>query len=377
MRFAIDSRFLLPHLEGFGRFTKEVAGRLVRQHPEVEWHLLFDRKPLPKYYFGEAQRSFVLPPQTRHWTLYEVWWRLSVPLYVARQRPNGLFATYGIVGEGVARRVPAVAFIHDVAFARHPEFLPKGWQAYYMRSMRATVRRAALLVANSQSVKADLLELFDGQAERIRLAYSGCDTDFFRPLPELDSQAIRKAYTQGYPFLLYVGSIHPRKNPTRLLLAYDLLRERYREPLRLLMVGRFMFGKRHSLSAYASMRWKEDVIFHPPVSDEELRRLYNAAAVVVYPSLYEGFGYPVAEALACGVPVVTSRVSSLPEVGGEAAYYADPYDPLSIAEAIYQALTQSAEERHRRAMLGRQHVLQFSWERTVQVIWEALQSVAL
>lgn len=375
MRIAIDSRFLLPHLEGFGRFTKEVASRLVQNHPEVEWDLLFDRKPLPKYHFGPAQHSVILSPPTRHWTLYEIWWRLSVPWYVYRRRPNAFFATYGIVSPHVARRVPVVAFIHDVAFARHPEFLPKGWQAYYMRNTRATVRHAALLIANSQSVRQDLVELFDADTQRIIVGYNGCDTDFFRPLPTLNVAEVRKRYTGGMPYVLYVGSIHPRKNPLRLLAAYDLLREKFREPLRLLMVGRFMFGRRHSMESYEKMHHKAEVIFHPPVSDQELLHLYNAASAVVYPSLYEGFGYPVAEALACGAPVVTSRVSSLPEVGGEAAFYADPYDPASIAEALYAALTLSPEERAQRAKIGRAHVERFSWQNTVEVIWQALSEL--
>ncbi|MCS6895790.1 MAG: glycosyltransferase family 4 protein [Bacteroidia bacterium] len=378
MRVAIDSRFLLPHLEGFGRFTREIASRLIQQYPEVSWELLFDRPPLPKYTFGPTQRNVVIPPQTRHWTLYEIWWHLSVPFFYLRKgAPSALFATYGIVSKKVAEKVPTVAFIHDVAFARHPEFLPRDWQAYYMRATRLSTRFAQRLITNSLSVQHDLVELFGVNPEKIQVSYSGCDTEFFHPMPNLDREAIRRAHAQGYPYILYVGSIHPRKNPERLLLAYDKLREKYDAPLRLLMVGRFMFKERTALSSLARMRHREEVIFHPPVSDEVLLRMYNAAEAVVYPSLYEGFGSPVAEGLACGVPVVTSRVSSLPETGGEAAFYADPYDPVSIAEAIYQALTQSADERRRRALLGLEHVKRFSWNATVQTIWENLKAIAV
>ncbi|MEN3041015.1 MAG: glycosyltransferase family 1 protein [Bacteroidia bacterium] len=377
MRFAIDSRFLLPHLEGLGRFTREIASRLIRQHPEVGWDLLFDRKPLPKYTFGPAQRNVVIPPPTRHWTLYEVWWRLSMPyLYLRKEWPAALLATYGIVSERVAKKVPTVAFIHDVAFARHPEFLPRDWQAYYMRAFRVSIRLSHHLIANSLSVRDDLIELFGVSPNRIQISYSGCDIQFFRPLVDLDKREIQKRYAQGHPYLLYIGSIHPRKNPERLLQAYDQLRQIYDAPLRLLMVGRFMFRRMVALRSHEKMKYRNEVIFHPPVSDEELLRLYNAAEAVVYPSLYEGFGSPVAEGLACGVPVVTSRISSLPETGGEAAFYADPYDPSSIAEAIYQALTQSPEEKNRRRQLGLEHVKRFSWEATVQVIWESLKAVA-
>ncbi|MCX7606750.1 MAG: glycosyltransferase family 4 protein [Bacteroidia bacterium] len=376
MRFALDSRFLLPHLEGFGRFTKEVSSRLILQHPAEEFHLLFDRKPLPRYIFGQNQRSVVLLPQTRHWTLYEVWWRLSVPIYLRRYRPDALFATYGILSEEAARRTPTVAFVHDVAFARYPQHLPRGWRDYYMRTLRKTVRWAATLIVNSRSVQEDLMELFDVAPERMHIAYSGCDFEFFRPLPEGAIEEVRERYTGGYPYLLYVGSIHPRKNPVRLLQAYDLLRSTYHEPLRLLLVGRFMFGKGSFYEAYSALRHREEILFRSRISDEELRSLYGAASAVVYPSLYEGFGSPVAEALACGVPVVTSRVSSLPEVGGEAAFYADPWNASDIARAMYEALTEPLEARQVRRERGLLHVQRFSWEKCVDVIWQALQQSA-
>lgn len=368
---------LLPHLEGWGRFTREVASRLVHQHPEVRFDLLFDRRPLPQYHFGPNQISHILPPPTRHWALYEVWWRLSVPWYLRKHRPHVLFATYGLASSTVLRRVPVVAFIHDIAFLRHPEFVPRSWYAYYLRTARQVAKGAALLLANSASVERDLIELLEVSPDRIQRAYSGCDTAFFKPLPPSQHEAVRQRYTSGLPYLLYVGSLHPRKNPLRMLKAYALLRKTYREPLRLLCVGRFMWRRSQSqiLRLYRQLPCKDEVIFHPPIPDSELVQVYGAAAAVVYPSLYEGFGYPVAEGLACGVPVVTSRVSSLPEVGGEAALYADPYDEADIAQALYKALTLSPEERARRAALGRAHVERFSWEACVQSIWSALLKV--
>ncbi len=375
MQVALDSRFLLPHLEGFGRFTREVASRLIQSHPETDFFLLFDRKPLDRYHFGPNQRSIVLAPQTRHWILYEIWWRYSVPFFVRKHRPDVFFATYGLLSGKVARSVPTVAFIHDVAFARYPEHLPRGWYRYYMRTIRTTVRQARLLIANSESVRQDLLELFDAKPSQIRVAYNGCDTEFFRPSPPNVQEATRLRYARGIPYLLYVGSLHPRKNPIRLLQAYDLLRGRYTEPLRLLIVGRFMFGRGPFEKAYHQMRYKGEVILHPPVSDTELVRLYGGAAAVVYPSLYEGFGYPVAEALACGVPVVTSRVSALPEVGGEAAFYADPIDSADIARAIYDALTEPPAARQQRIQKGLVHVRRFSWAACVETLWQAFTEV--
>jgi glycosyltransferase involved in cell wall biosynthesis len=187
---------------------------------------------------------------------------------------------------------------------------------------------------------------------------------------------MREQVSGGIPYILYVGSIHPRKNFPRLLKAYEHLREVYRDPLRLVVVGRYLFrrGRREVSEVYERFRFKEEVLWRGIVPDEELVRLYNSAAVVAYPSLYEGFGSPVGEALACGTVVVTTRVSSLPEVGGEAAFYAEPYDEEDIARALYEALTEPAEARAVRIQKGLAHVQRFSWESTVQKIAEALRS---
>jgi glycosyltransferase involved in cell wall biosynthesis len=367
---------LLPPLEGLGRFTHEVSRRLLPRLKDVEVYMLFDRRPRSEFSYGANQRSVVVPPPARHWTLYEIWYRISVPWALRRYQPKVFFGTYGIAPAPISQRVPSVLFIHDVAFERHPEFLPKGWAAYYRRTFRESIRSASCIIANSDSVRADLEEIYSPMAERVIVAYNGIDTTLFRPLASDERSAIREQVSGGIPYILYVGSIHPRKNFPRLLKAYEHLREVYRDPLRLVVVGRYLFrrGRREVSEVYERFRFKEEVLWRGIVSDEELVRLYNSAAVVAYPSLYEGFGYPVGEALACGTVVVTSRVSSLPEVGGEAAFYADPYDEEDIARALYEALTEPAEARAIRIQRGLAHVQRFSWESTVQKIAEALRS---
>jgi len=367
---------LLGHLEGLGRFTHEVVQRLLPLMGETAVYMLFDRRPLSRYQYGANQKTLVTPPPARHWTLYEVWYRLALPLVLKRHHPKVFFGTYGIAPRPIPKLMPTVLYIHDIAFERHPEFLPRLWYRYYSRTVRESVRHAAHLFVNSESVAADLRDLYQVPATQMTLAYSGIDTAFFKPLSAFEQESIRQSLTGGFPYILYVGSIHPRKNFVRLLRAYERLRSLYREPLRLVVVGRFLFrkGKGEVAQTYEAMRHKSEVLWQGVISDDQLRQLYNGAQVVAYPSLYEGFGSPVGEALACGTVVVTSRSSSLPEVGGEAALYADPYDEEDLAHTLYQALMEPAAARAVRTQKGLSHVQQFRWETTAQKIATALQA---
>ncbi len=151
---------LVPPLEGLGRFTHEVSQRLLPLLEENPVYMLFDRRPQPTFYYGANQYTLVIPPPARHWTLYEVWYRLSVPWVLRRYRPKVFFGTYGIAPGPIARRVPTVLFVHDIAFERHPEFLPADWQTYYRRAFRESTRLASFVIANSESVRRDLVELY-------------------------------------------------------------------------------------------------------------------------------------------------------------------------------------------------------------------------
>lgn len=378
MRVALDARFLLPHLEGFGRFTYEVGRRLVKLRPEWEWDFLVWRPLESCFYFGENQRVYKLLPPTRHWFLQHIWLEYSVPWYARRHNPHIFWGTYGVGSLRLAKKIPLILFVHDIAFMRLQGRQQGNIDDYLRCVMPRSIRAAQVVLANSQSVAQDLQEVWNVPSEKIRIAYSGFDAAYFSC--QVDKEKVWRTYTQGVPYVLYVGSIHPRKNAVRLIEAYDLLRQVYRLPLKLLFVGRFMgrwWGRTYRqafLRRWRQSPWREDIIFHPPVSDEELKKLYAACEVFVYPSLYEGFGYPVLEAMGCGALVAASGVSSIPEVGGKAAIYFDPYNPQDMAEKIYNLLSDSGLQKSLRLHAQKQiHV--FTWERTAEVFIREVESL--
>jgi glycosyltransferase involved in cell wall biosynthesis len=174
--------------------------------------------------------------------------------------------------------------------------------------------------------------------------------------------------SNSQPYVLFIGRIEERKNVVRIIEAFEILKERYQLPHQLVLVGKSGFGYRAINYKLEATSWKEDIIEKGYVTEEEKFELLRNADVFVFPSLYEGFGLPVLEAQAVGVPVVTSNTSSLPEVGGEGAIYADPLSSESIAKGIYTVLQMSEEEKGQLQKKGFENLERFSWEQCAQSV---------
>ncbi len=250
-----------------------------------------------------------------------------------------------------------------------------GWHtprnaAEFRRSLRLITRRTDRVLAISESTGRDLVRLFDFPADRVTVIHLGVDRNRFFPLDEAGRAAARKRLAgcgiEG-EYLLYVGTIEPRKNLARLLLAFDRVRRLGHREYRLVIAGRrgwLCEGFEKTLAGLPAAA-REMIIRTEYFPKEGLTDLYNLATAFVYPSLYEGFGLPVLEAMACGCPVVTSNTSSLPELAGTAARLADPTEVESIAAAISDVLADPVErERMRRE--GFRQAERFSWEATAR-----------
>lgn len=251
---------------------------------------------------------------------------------------------------------PAVVTIYDLSFIETPESFPAAQRRYLMAETAHACRRAARLIAISESGRRDLHRVYGAPLDRIDVVRPGVGAAY-RPLPAADVAAFRRRQELPKPFLLHVGTLQPRKNIPVLLEALARLN---RQDMLLVLVG----GKGWSYDAIfervAALGLTGRVRFAGYVDDEALPLWYNAAAALAMPSLYEGFGLPVVEALACGTPVVAAGASSLPEAGGDVALYHDPHDPDELAARLAQALDDPAVAARARTA-GPAHAARFSW----------------
>jgi glycosyltransferase involved in cell wall biosynthesis len=267
------------------------------------------------------------------------WEQTGLPLQAARAGLDLLHCMVNV--SPLLYGVPVIVTVHDLSFLRFPETFPRAKAIYLRLATGYSARSARRVIAVSDSTRRDLIELAGVQPERISVVHLGVD-DRFRRLPDDERAAFAATVFGGRPFILYVGTLQPRKRVDLLIRAYARLRTREAVPHALALIGArgWMFDELFQL--VHDLGLENDVRFVDYVTPEQLPLWYNAADVFVYPSVYEGFGLPVLEAMACGTPVVTSASSSLIEVVGDAGVTVEPESDEALAQGVGKVLEDRA-----------------------------------
>ncbi len=368
MRIGIDARKLRDF--GIGTYIRNLLRQLARLDHDTEFVLLCrpqDRQSLTS--LGENFRT--VPETAPNYSLAE---QIHVPWTLRREGVTLFHAPHYVLPPLV--RCRSVVTIHDCIHLMFPQYLPNRFALAYARtSITMAARRANRVLTVSESSKRDILRFVDVPADRIDVIYNAYDERFGVEPREEDVVRVRERYQLHDEFVLYAGNVKPHKNLARLIEAFHLVRSRGLDHLKLVLIG-------DEISRYAALRravhryqLHKYVRFLGYLPEETLAVMYRLAGVFVFPSLYEGFGLPPLEAMASGTPVVTSNVSSLPEVAGDAALLVDPYDPSAIADGIYKVLTDETLRRDLRQK-GLARARQFSWEDSVRRVREIYGEVA-
>ena len=361
MRIGIDARKL--HDFGIGTYIRNLLRQLARLDRDTEFVVLCRREDLGAIVLGENFRAVAESAGN-----YSVAEQLKIPLALKREGVTLFHAPHYVLPPLV--RCRSVVTIHDCIHLMFPQYLPNRFALAYARtSIALAARRATRIMTVSESSKRDILRFVDAPAGKIDVIYNAYDERFGIEPKDEDVLRVRERYQLQDPFVLYAGNVKPHKNLERLIDAFHLLRARGLDQVKLVLIG-------DDISKYAALRravhqhqLHRHVRFLGYMPEETLVVLYRLASVFVFPSLYEGFGLPPLEAMASGTPVVTSNVSSLPEVAGDAAVLVDPYDPAAIADGIQRVLT---DETLRADLVrkGLARAKQFSWDQSVRRIRE-------
>ena len=367
MRIGIDARKL--HDFGIGTYIRNLLRQLARLDGRTEFVLLCRPADVPTLAaLGENFR-----PVVENAGNYSVAEQVKIPLALRREGVTLFHAPHYVLPPLVSCK--SVVTIHDCVHLMFPQYLPNRLAFAYARtSIALAAHRATRVMTVSDSSKRDIVRLFGTDPDKISVIYNAYDERFGVEPREEDVIRVRERYQLHDEFVLYAGNVKPHKNLERLIQAFDIVRKRGLDHLKLVLIG-------DEISKYAALRravhqhqLHKHVRFLGYLPEETLAVMYRLAGVFVFPSLYEGFGLPPLEAMASGTPVVTSNVSSLPEVAGDAAILVDPYDPRAIAEGIHRVLTDEALRRDlRRKGVARAH--QFSWEASVRRVHDIYTEV--
>ena len=223
MKIAINTRFLLDkNLEGFARFTYEISKRLVESHPEDQFFFLFDRKYDPKYIFGTNVKAIVIPPPARHPILWHIWYEYTSKRVLKRIKPDVYLSPDGLNSLGL--KFPNITVIHDIGFEKLENQIPKRAERFWRKRTPKVIKSSTKIITVSEFSKSEIIDTYQTPEDKIEVVYNGF-TSNFKPINEAEKNEIRKKFSEGEDYLLYVGSIHPRKDVQRLIEAFNLYKE--------------------------------------------------------------------------------------------------------------------------------------------------------
>ena len=371
MRIGINTRFLLSSkMEGFGWYTFEIAKRLVLNHPEHEFVFFFDRAYDEKFIFAKNVTPIVLSPPARHPLLFIYWFEFALKKALKKQKIDVLFSPDGYLS--LRSNVPQIGVIHDINFEHFPKDIPFTPRIYLRHYFPKFAQKATKIITVSEASKIDIATTYKIDADKIRVAWNGA-SEYFKPIDDETKHAIRNFYSNGKPYFLFVGAIHPRKNVKRLIEAFIQFKKDSQSDIQLVIVGESLW-KNNSLNISISDEISSQIHFTGHLPIEELAKVMGSAFALTYVPYFEGFGIPLLEAMQCGVPIISGNKTSLPEVAGDAALYCDPFNIEDIAEKMNEISTSdSLREKLKKNGLERSKL--FSWDKAAEIVWEEISTI--
>jgi glycosyltransferase involved in cell wall biosynthesis len=373
MKIVVNTRLLLKgKLDGIGWFTHEIMSRIVRNHPEHEFHFIFDRPYSEEFVFASNVKAHVLPPPARHPILFRMWYDLMLP-WKLRSLKADVFVSPDMM-ISTRTEIPQVVVLHDLNFEHYPKDLPAAISRYLRSMTPKFARKAKAIITVSEFSKQDIVAQYGVDGGKVTVVHNAVQ-EAFKPLSQEQKRQAMERWAAGCKYFVFVSSIHPRKNLKRLLEAYESYRASGAERIKLVAVGRMFWKNEELTSQLESMRFKSDVVFTGHLDTRELLQVMGGAHALMYVSYFEGFGVPIIEAFKCGVPVVAANVTSMPEVSGDAAMLVDPFSTQSITDAMH-LLCSDEVLRQQLIARGLRRANDFDWDRSAQLFWQVIEKCA-
>ena len=370
MKIVVNTRLLLKNrLEGIGWFSYETLKRITQNHPEHEFIFVFDRPFDPVFVFSDNVTPVVLFPPTRHSILQFIWLEISLFRLLRKHKPDLFLSPDGFLS--LRTKTPSIAVIHDLNFEHYSQDIKWSDRVFYRFFFPRYARKAKRIATVSQYSKQDIINCYGIADENIDVTCNGVNESYL-PLTQEEVLSVRENLTGGVPYFTYIGALRPRKNLKTLFCAFDAYRKENPDAKeKLVIVGNHRWYGEEMKKAYQAMTYRDQVIFTGNLAPKELRMTLCAALALTYVSYFEGFGIPIVEAFQTGVPVITSNITSMPEVAGNAALLIDPFDQTTITQAMQKIAT---DQMLREELIAKGHQRQqlYTWDKAAELLWECI-----
>lgn len=378
-KILIDAVSLLSPLTGIGRYTYEISCRLQKLSVD-KYEIFFNYGYHSKELYGLSnnqsateQKAKKLQSFLKKFPLLK---RLSRSFYLFITKfyktTYDLYFQPNFIPNSNIKAKKLICTVHDFSFKLQPHWHTKELIDHYNKNFFSLIKKADHIITGSNFTKQEIIDYMKIPQDKISVIHHGVNHELYKPYPQNELQETKAKFDLPKKFLLFVGSIEPRKNLLILLKAYNLLVKEEKDDLPLILVG-FKGWENQEIMQDIGKN-KEYIRYLGFVSDSELAHVYNLATVFIYPSLYEGFGLPPLEAMACGTPVIVSNVASLPEVCGDAALYVVPTDPIDIKNKIL-AIAKDEKLREKLSQKSKAQAALFSWEKSASDHFEVIKKV--
>lgn len=362
MRIGVNGRLLISDkMEGIARFIYETTTQMALSHPEDDFIVFFDRKVDPAFNFPSNVKKVVVPWHARHSVLWYLWFEIMLPIFFKKFKIDVFYSGEGYLSK--KSRVPTLMVLHDLAYLHYPEHVQKDSLLYYRKNTPKFLEIARSIVTVSEYVKGDIIRNFKMDSNNIKVAYNAISSDKIKLNEHLT--------TLPDPYFIYVGAIHPRKNIKNLIEGF--LKFKLKNPCKtkLVLIGRMAWDTDEVKNI---IHQNEDVIYLGMLSEPDKNTWIKNALCLTYISVFEGFGIPLLEAMSLGVPVMTSNVTSMPEVVGDAALCVDPLSIEEISDGLFRIYKEDAL-RDRLIQQGYKRLDYFSWEKSSTLIYDELNRI--
>lgn len=370
MKIAVNTRMLLKdRLDGIGRFAYQTLKRITKSHPKVEFIFLFDRKFSNEFIFSDNITPVVIPPPTRHPFLYYLWFQVSVKSALKKIKPDLFLSPDGMLSLGAPCKQLAV--IHDINFKHYPEDLKFWTQKFFNYYFPKYAYRADRVVTVSEYTKNDLIQEYHTRPEKIDIVYNAAD-EIFAPVTAAEKRETRKKYSGGEEYFIFIGSISPRKNIDRLMQAFDLFKKESKSNFKLIIAGPNFWGQEKLNETLSGLEYKSDIIFTGRVDDNQMRLLLGSAFCLSYIPYFEGFGVPLVEAMRAEIPIISSSLTSMPEIADGAALFVNPFQIQEVRDAMFR-MTADESLRHKLVEKGKIQRQKFSWDKSAAELWSSIE----